>query len=94
VNTLTDHRQIKNPDIFTNTLVGISEFRNPPPLTVSCAPSGDEGPTSYIEIEKTKNKLSETKGNNKKTNKQTNKIKINIKKKKKKKNKKTNNPRA
>jgi hypothetical protein len=55
---------------------------------VSCAPSGDEGPTSYIEIEKTKNKLSETKGNNKKTNEQTNKIKINIKKKKKKKKKK------
>jgi hypothetical protein len=49
---------------------------------VSCAPSGDEGPTSYIEIEKTKNKLSETKDNNKKTNEQTNKIKINIKKKK------------
>jgi hypothetical protein len=48
---------------------------------VSCAPSGDEGPTSYIEIEKTRNKLSETKGNNKKTNKQTDKIKINIKKK-------------
>jgi hypothetical protein len=22
--------------------------RNPPPLTVSCAPSGDGGPTSYI----------------------------------------------
>jgi hypothetical protein len=52
---------------------------------VSCAPSGDEGPTSYIEIEKTRNKLSETKGNNKKTNEQTNKIKINIKKRKKKK---------
>jgi hypothetical protein len=32
--------------------------RNPPPLTVSCAPSGDEGPTVYIqtkEINKTKN---------------------------------------
>jgi hypothetical protein len=40
---------------------------------VSCAPSGDEGPTSYIEIEKTRNKLSETKDNNKKTNEQTNK---------------------
>jgi hypothetical protein len=39
---------------------------------VSCAPSGDEGPTSYIEIEKTRNKLSETKANNKKTNAQTN----------------------
>jgi hypothetical protein len=62
---------------------------------VSCAPSGDEGPTSYIEMEKTRNKLSETKGNNKKTNEQTNKKKKNIKKKKKKKKKKTNNnPRA
>jgi hypothetical protein len=44
---------------------------------VSCAPSGDEGPTSYIEIEKTRNKLSETKDNNKKTNEQTNKKKKN-----------------
>jgi hypothetical protein len=52
---------------------------------VSCAPSGDEGPTSYIEIEKTRNKLSETKGNNKKTNEQTNKKKKKHKKKKKKK---------
>jgi hypothetical protein len=59
---------------------------------VSCAPSGDEGPTSYIEIEKTRNKLSETKDNNKKTNEQTNKKKKkNIKKKKKQTN---NNPRA
>jgi hypothetical protein len=61
---------------------------------VSCAPSGDEGHTSHIEIEKTRNKLSETKGNNKKTNEQTNKIKKNIKKKKKKKKKTYNNPRA
>jgi hypothetical protein len=64
---------------------------------VSCAPLGDEGPTSFIEIEKTKNKLSETKGNNKKTNKQTTKIKIKIKKiqiKKIKKIKKKKNPRA
>jgi hypothetical protein len=61
---------------------------------VSCAPSGDEGPTSYIEIKKTRNKLSETKGNNKKTNRQTNKIKKNIKKKKQKKknNKQTTTP--
>jgi hypothetical protein len=49
---------------------------------VSCAPSGDEGPTSYIEIEKTRNKLSETKGNNKKTNDQTNKKKKTKKKQK------------
>jgi hypothetical protein len=59
---------------------------------VSCAPSVDEGPPSYIELEKTRHKLSETKGNSKKRNKQPNKITINIKKKKKK--KKTNNPRA
>jgi hypothetical protein len=52
---------------------------------VSGAPWRDVGPTSYIEIEKSKNKLSETKGNNKKINKQTNKIKINIKKRKEKK---------
>jgi peptidoglycan hydrolase CwlO-like protein len=54
---------------------------------MSCAPSGDGGPTSYIEIEKTRNKLSETKGNNKKTNEQTNKNKKNI-------TKTNNNPRA
>jgi hypothetical protein len=42
---------------------------------VSCAPSGDEGPTSYIEIEKTRNKLSETKDKNKKTNEEKNKKK-------------------
>jgi hypothetical protein len=50
---------------------------------VSCAPSGDEGPTSCIEIKKTSNKLSETKGNSKKTNENKRK-----KKKKKKNNKK------
>jgi hypothetical protein len=61
---------------------------------VSCAPSGDEGPTSYIEIEKTRNKLSETKGNNKKTNEQTNKRKINIKIKKKKKKKNKQQPKS
>jgi hypothetical protein len=59
---------------------------------VSCTPSGDEGPSTYIEIEKPRNKLCETKGNNNKRNKQTNKIKINIQKKKKKKT--NNNPRA
>jgi hypothetical protein len=42
---------------------------------VSCAPSGDEGPTGYIEIKKTINKLSETKGNSKKTNEQKQKKK-------------------
>jgi CRISPR/Cas system CSM-associated protein Csm3 (group 7 of RAMP superfamily) len=39
---------------------------------VICAPSGDEGSTGYIEIKKTENKLSETKGNNKRTNEQKN----------------------
>jgi hypothetical protein len=51
---------------------------------VSYTPSRDEGPTSYIEIEKTITKLSETKDNNKKTNKQTNEKKNKHKKKKKK----------
>jgi hypothetical protein len=35
--------------------------RNPPPLTVSCAPSGDEGPTVYIQ---TKERKSKTKNKN------------------------------
>jgi hypothetical protein len=35
--------------------------RNATPLTVSCAPSTDKGPTGYIEIKKTKNKLGEVK---------------------------------
>jgi hypothetical protein len=65
---------------------------------VSCAPSGVEGPTSYIEIKITRNELSETKGNNKKTTKQTNKIlikiKIKIQIKKQKKTKTNTNPRA
>jgi hypothetical protein len=30
--------------------------RNPPPLTVSCAPSGDEGPTVYIQTKEEKKK--------------------------------------
>jgi hypothetical protein len=29
---------------------------NPPPLTVSCAPSGDEGPTVCIQTKETKEK--------------------------------------
>jgi hypothetical protein len=46
---------------------------------VSCAPSGDEGPISYIEIKKTKKKLIETKANNPKTT-EPKKIEIKIKK--------------
>jgi hypothetical protein len=45
---------------------------------VSCAASGDEGPTGYIELKKTKNKLGETKANNKKTNEQKHEIKKKI----------------
>jgi hypothetical protein len=32
------------------------EKRNPRPLTVSCAPSGDKGPTVYIQTNETKKK--------------------------------------
>jgi hypothetical protein len=31
--------------------------RNPPPLTASCAPSGDEGPTVYIQTKERKSKI-------------------------------------
>jgi hypothetical protein len=48
---------------------------------------GMRAPLVYIQIEKTRNKLSETNGNNKKTNKQTNKQKKNSHKKKKEKTK-------
>jgi hypothetical protein len=35
--------------------------RNPPPLRMSCAPSGDEGPTVYIQTnESKKNKKPKT----------------------------------
>jgi ABC-type lipopolysaccharide export system ATPase subunit len=49
---------------------------------VSCAPSRDEGPTTYIEIETTIHKLLETRDNIKIINEQTKKINKNIKKKK------------
>jgi hypothetical protein len=35
--------------------------RNPPPLTVSCAPSGDEGPTVYIQTKESKKKTKKQK---------------------------------
>jgi hypothetical protein len=37
---------------------------------MSCAPLVDKGPTGYIEIKKTKNKIGEAKANNKKKNEQ------------------------
>jgi hypothetical protein len=47
-----------NKQITNNKTV---DKRNPPPLTVSCAPSGDEGPTIYIQ---TKERKSKTKNKN------------------------------
>jgi hypothetical protein len=37
--------------------------RNPPPLAVSCAPSGDEGPTVYIQTKDKKNNKQKNKNN-------------------------------
>jgi hypothetical protein len=42
-----------NKQITNNTTV---DKRNPPPLTVSCAPWGDEGPTVYIQTKERKTK--------------------------------------
>jgi hypothetical protein len=42
-----------NKQITNNKTV---DKRNPPPLTVSCAPSGDEGPTVYIQTKERKSK--------------------------------------
>jgi hypothetical protein len=46
---------MKNIQITNNKTL---DKRNPPPLTVSCAPSGDEGPTVYIQTNETKTKQS------------------------------------
>jgi hypothetical protein len=43
-----NNKQITNNKTF--------DKRNPPPLTVSCAPSGDEGPTVYIQTKERKSK--------------------------------------
>jgi hypothetical protein len=50
------HKQITN----NKTL----DKRNPPPLTVSCAPSGDEGPTVYIQTKESKQKNTKRADNN------------------------------
>jgi hypothetical protein len=42
-----------NKQITNNKTV---DKRNPPSLTVSCAPSGDEGPTVYIQTKERKSK--------------------------------------
>jgi hypothetical protein len=41
---------------ITNNKTLDRDKRNPPPLTVSCAPSGDEGPTVYIQTKESKQK--------------------------------------
>jgi hypothetical protein len=43
-----NNKQITNNKTF--------DKRNPPPLTVSCAPSGDEGPTVYVQTDGIKEK--------------------------------------
>jgi hypothetical protein len=47
-----DYKNMNNKQITNNNTL---DKRNPPPLTVSCAPSGDEGPTVYIQRKATKN---------------------------------------
>jgi hypothetical protein len=49
-----NNKQITNNKTF--------DKRNPPPLTVSCAPSGDEGPTVYIQTKERKS-ISKIKNN-------------------------------
>jgi hypothetical protein len=44
-----NNKQITNNKTFDKS--------NPPPLTVSCAPSGDEGPTVYIQTKERKSKI-------------------------------------
>jgi hypothetical protein len=44
-----NNKQITNNKTF--------DKRNPPPLTVSCASSGDEGPTVYIQTQERKSKI-------------------------------------
>jgi hypothetical protein len=44
---------MKNLQITTNKTL---DNRNPPPLRVSCAPSGDEGPAVYIQTKQRKKK--------------------------------------
>jgi hypothetical protein len=44
---------MNNKQIASNKTL---ENRHPPPLTVSCAPSGDEGPTVYIQTKEREKK--------------------------------------
>jgi hypothetical protein len=48
-----DYKNRNNIQITNNKTL---DKRNPPPLTVSCAPSGDEGPTVYIQTKEQNNK--------------------------------------
>jgi hypothetical protein len=59
----------------------MSVQKNPPPLTVSCAPSGDEGPTVYlvIQIGKCVNEIRTKKNQQNNKNQKKSKIKNNHK---------------
>jgi hypothetical protein len=48
------YRLQKHEQQITN--IKTFDKRNPPPLTVSCAHSGDEGPTVYIQTKERKTK--------------------------------------
>jgi hypothetical protein len=48
-----DNKNMNNKQITNNKTL---DKRNPPPLAVSCAPSGDEGPTVYIQTNERKTK--------------------------------------
>jgi hypothetical protein len=48
-----DYKNMNNKKITNNKAL---DKRNPPPLTVSCAPSGDGGPTVYIQTKERKRK--------------------------------------
>jgi hypothetical protein len=53
-----DYKNMNNEQITNNKTL---HKRNPPPLTVSCAPSGDEGPTVYIQTNDSKKKTKKQK---------------------------------
>jgi hypothetical protein len=48
-----DYKHMNNKQITSNKNF---DKRNPPPLMVSCAPSGDEDPTVYIQTKERKSK--------------------------------------
>jgi hypothetical protein len=53
--------RLQKHEQHTNNQNKTLDKRNPPPLTVSCAPSGDEGPTVYIQTKERRRKNKKTK---------------------------------